>query len=74
MHRDNICYMYVYGAYFTFFNVCCSECVGFCVNVCCIAAVVKNSMLWVCVVDVMDVVFSVCIVRRGAVGARVWEV
>ena len=28
----------------------------------------------VCVVDVMDVVFSVCIVRRGTVGARVWEV
>ena len=27
----------------------------------------------VCVVDVMDVVsFAVCIVRRGAVGARVW--
>ena len=22
----------------------------------------------------MDVVFSVCIVRRGAVGARIWEV
>ena len=31
-------------------------------------------MLCVCVVDVMDVVFSVCIVTRGAVGARVWEV
>ena len=31
-------------------------------------------MLCACVVDVMDVVFSVCIVRRGAVGARVWEV
>ena len=31
-------------------------------------------MLCVCVVDVMDVVFFVCIVRRGAVGARVWEV
>ena len=29
-------------------------------------------MLCVCVGDVMDVVFSVCIVRRGAVGARVW--
>ena len=29
-------------------------------------------MLCVCVGDVMDVVFSVCIVRRG--GARVWEV
>ena len=31
-------------------------------------------MLCVCIVDVMDVVFSVCIERRGAVGARVWEV
>ena len=29
-------------------------------------------MLRVCVGDVMDVVFSVCIVRRGAVGAHVW--
>ena len=28
-------------------------------------------MLCVCVGDVMDVVFSVCIVRRGAIGARV---
>ena len=28
-------------------------------------------MLCLCVGDVMDVVFSVCIVRRGAVGARV---
>ena len=27
-----------------------------------------------CVEDVMDVVFSVCIVGRGAVGARAWEV
>ena len=31
-------------------------------------------MLCVCVVDVMDAVFSVCIVRRGAACARVWEV
>ena len=31
-------------------------------------------MVCVCVVDVLDIVFSVCIVRRGAVGARVWEV
>ena len=30
-------------------------------------------MLCVCVVDVMDVVFSVCIVMREAAGARVWE-
>ena len=31
-------------------------------------------MVCVCAGDVMDVVFSVCIVRRGAVGALVWEV
>ena len=30
-------------------------------------------MLNVCVRDVMDVLFF-CIVTRGAVGARVWEV
>ena len=31
-------------------------------------------MLCVCVVDVMDVGLSVCIVRRRAVGDCVWEV
>ena len=31
-------------------------------------------MLCVCVGDVMDVLFSVCSVTRGAVGARVWGV
>ena len=31
-------------------------------------------MLYVCVRGVMDVVFLVCIVTRGAVGATVWEV
>ena len=31
-------------------------------------------MLCVCVGDVMDIVFSVCIVMHGAVGARVWGV
>ena len=30
-------------------------------------------MLCVCDRSVMDVVFYVCIVTRGAVGARVWE-
>ena len=29
-------------------------------------------MLYVCVRDVMDVVFSVCIVTHGAVGTRIW--
>ena len=56
---------------------------GVCGNVCCVAAVVKNSGVFepwsvevcgVCVGDVMDVVFSVCIVRRAAVGACVWGV
>ena len=28
----------------------------------------------VCLGDVMDVVFSVCIMRRGVVSARVWGV
>ena len=31
-------------------------------------------MLYVCVRDVMDVVFSVCIVTHKALGTRVWEV
>ena len=31
-------------------------------------------MLCVCVGDVMDVMFSVCIVRHGSVDARIWEV
>ena len=31
-------------------------------------------MLYDCVRDVMNGVFYVCIVTRGAVGARVWEV
>ena len=31
-------------------------------------------MLYVCFRGVMDVVFSVCIETRGAVGARVWGV
>ena len=30
-------------------------------------------MLCVCLGNVMNVVLFVCIVRRGAVGARVWE-
>ena len=31
-------------------------------------------MVYVCVRGVMDVVIFACIVTRGAVGARVWEV
>ena len=73
MPRDNIC---MYMAHVCFY-VCCSDCVWICGNVC---FVVENSFFslevlkCVCVGDVMDVVFSVCIVRRGAVGARIWEV
>ena len=32
------------------------------------------SMFYVCIGDVMDVVFSVRIVMYGAVGTRVWEI
>ena len=35
--------MYVDGA--CLFYVCCSDCVGVCGNVCCVAAVVKDSVL-----------------------------
>ena len=37
---------------------------GVCGNICCVAPVVKVCCMFV---------FSLCIVRRGAVGARVWE-
>ena len=56
---------------------------GVCGNVCCVAAIVKDSGFLnpgvlryvVCLCkSVMDVVFFVCIVTRGAVGDRVWEV
>ena len=56
---------------------------GVCGNVCCVAAVVKNSRflalncrsrLYVCVADVIDVVFSDCIMRYGVEGVRGWEV
>ena len=64
--------MYVY--------VWCSNCVGLCGNVCCVSTVVKDSVffslgvLYVCVRGVMDVVFSICIVMRGAIGDYVSEV
>ena len=53
-----------------------------CWNVCCVASVVKDRVFSLRVLKyvvclykgVMDVVFSVCIVTRGAVGSRVWEV
>ena len=78
MPRDNIC-MYMMHVYF---YVCCSDCVGICGNVCCVAAVVKNCVLSlgvlkyvVCLCKGCDgcCVFC-CIVRHRAVGASVWEV
>ena len=45
VHKSSKCietiYIYVYGA--GLFYVCCSNCVGVCGNVCCVAAVVKDS-------------------------------
>ena len=74
MPRDNKC---VYMAHL-FMSIVVNV-VWVCGNICCVAAVIKDgvlalecwSMLYVCVRGVMDVVFSVCIVTRGAVGARV---
>ena len=50
---------------------------GVCGNVCCVAAVVKNSVFFS--LGVLKYVVClcrgcVCMVRRGAVGARVWGV
>ena len=63
--------MYVYGT--CLFYVCCIDCVGVCVNVCYVAAIVKDNVfclgVYVCVRGVMDVVFSVCIGMHVAVGA-----
>ena len=67
MYMDHVC-----------FYVCCSDCVGVCGIVCCVAAVVKDSvflalecrsMFYICVKDVRDVVFSVCIVRCLCMGS-----
>ena len=64
MPRDNRC---MYMAHVCFY-VCCSDCVGGCGNVCCVAAIVKycgvlpwsvGSMLYVCVRGVVDVVFFI---------------
>ena len=51
-------------------------------NICCVVAIVKDSVFSIGVLKyvgylckgMVDVVFSVCIVRRGAGGARVWGV
>ena len=37
---------------------------GVCGNACCVAAVVEDSVKYVCLRDAIDVVFSVCIVRH----------
>ena len=77
MPRDNRC---MYMEHVCFY-VCFSDCVGVRGKVGCVVDFVEDigflslgMMKYVCVRDVMDVVFSVCIVTHGAVGARVWEV
>ena len=64
--------------------VCCSDCVGVCGNVCCVAAVVKNSVffslgvlkyvVYLCSGCDGCCVFCCCFLMRGAVCARVWKV
>ena len=50
--------MYVYGA--CLFYVCCSDSVGVCGNVCCVAAVVKDSVFYVCMLYVCGAVRYSC--------------
>ena len=76
MPRDNRC-MYIANVCFMSVVVC-----GVCGNVCCVAVVVKDSdfslgllKYVVCLCKGCDeCCVCVCIVTRGAVGARVWEV
>ena len=69
MPRDNRC---MYMTHVCFY-VCCNDCVGVCGNVSCVAVIVKDSV-FLSLEVLKYVVFSVCIVMRGAVGAHVWEV
>ena len=82
MTGDNRC---MYMAHVCFY-ISCSDCVGVCGNVCCVVAVVKDNGVFepwsveyvVCLCKGCNgccvFVFCVCIVTRGAVGTRVWEV
>ena len=54
MPRDNRC-MHMTHVYF---YVCCSDCVGVCGNVCCVAAVVKNRFF--CSLGVLKYVVCLC--------------
>ena len=57
--------MYVYDA--CLFYVCCSDCLLLCKNVCCVAAVVENSVfstgVWKCVVCLCRGCDGCCIFR-----------
>ena len=78
MHRDNRCMYMVH----VWLYVCCSDFVGVCGNVSCVAVVVKDMIFIlgvlkhvVCLCKGCDgCCVSVCIVMRGSVGASVWEV
>ena len=78
MPRDN---RFMYRVHVCLY-VCCSDCVGVCGNVCCVAVVNDSEFVGLgvlnsvecCVRGVMDVVFAVCIVTCGSIDARVWEV
>ena len=75
MPRDNRC---MYMAHICFY-VCCIDCVGSVGMFVLLRPLLKIVFLVLsvevcCVMDVMGAVFSVCIMRCGAVGACVWEV
>ena len=56
MPRDNRC-MYMAHDYF---HACCSDCVGVCWNVCCVAAIVKDSVFSLGVLKYVVCLFKGC--------------
>ena len=71
MPRHNSC---VYMAHVCFMYVVVTVLCGDLWEVCCVAGIVfRLGVLYGCIWDMMDVAFSVCIVRRSAIDTRVWE-
>ena len=54
--------MYVYGA--SLFYIGCSDCVGVCVNVCCVSAVVED-----CVCSLGVLIYVVCLCKGVALSS-----
>ena len=65
MPRDNRCVYMVY-----IFYVCCGDCVGVCGNVCCVVAVVENSVFLPWSVEVCYMRCCGCVCCMWVLGLR----